>query len=206
MRNWLLLFFSAFTLGFCLSYLVTTSAGQVPVALNLKVTTDERGAIKLLAGEEEEGASARRHTSLNQGTAGSRISRALPRAYAGRRQQLTTRRAVPIPEAGSTQPPAATEPPPLSMEQGGFAARLLDAARYELAGKTGQRDLILASIFQEVIRTRISEPAAPAASDAAAPRRQPRKPAQEPAPAKEPPAAAPPAAAARRGTFGGSAR
>ena len=194
MRTWLLLFFSAFTLGFCLSYLVTTSASQSPVAINLKVSTDERGAIKVLAGEGQENYSPRRHTSFNKSKTASRVSRALPKAYAGASERLITRRAVPmLTEAGPAtlpglnQPPAAPGAGPAPLEKGRLAGKLLDAARYELAGKTGQRDLILASIFQEVIRARIGEPAGP---DTRAPARQ--LPPPEHSPAKEPPAEAPP--------------
>lgn len=166
MRTWILLFFSAFTLGFCLSYLVTNPASQSPVAIHLNVTTDDQGETAVLVGGGQESDFPRRHTAFNNGKTGSRISRALPKAYAGGREPLTTRRAVPILAGRDPAPRPELPHPPTPVgarraltEKGGLAGKLLDAARYELAGETGQRDLILASIFQEVIRARISNPA-----------------------------------------------
>lgn len=197
MRTWILLFFSAFTLGFCLGYLVTNPASQSPVAINLNLSTDDRGETMVLAGGSRKGESPGRYTSFNKGTASSRVSRALPRAYAGERELLTTRRAVPMasdpnpaPRLELNQPPVPAGARHAQTEAGGLAGRLLDAARYELAGKTDQRDLVLASIFQEVIRARLSEPASPAAKAPA-----PGAPAEDPPPGhstrKEPPATRP---------------
>ncbi len=203
MRTWLLLFFSAFTLGFCLSYLVTNPASQPPVAINLNVSTDGRGEVKIPGGGGQESSSPRRHTSFNNGKTSSRISRAIPKAYAGGRELLPTRRAVPMAAAMEEAPrPGLYQPPPVGgsiqtrTEKGGLAGKLLDAARHELAGKTGQRDLILASIFQEVIRTRISEADSP---DTKTPTLQlpARDPPLENSPPEEPPAQEAPAETAQ---------
>ena len=197
MRTWILLFFSAFTLGFCLSYLVTNPASQSPVAINLNVTTDDRGETRVLAGAARKGESPGRYTSFNNGKTSSRISRALPRAYAGERELLTTRRAVPMvtdpaPRLELNQPPASSGTRPAQTETGGLAGRLLDAARHELAGKTDQRDLVLASVFQEVIRARLSEPASPG-TKAPAPRAPAEDQPTEHSTRKEPPATSTPA-------------
>lgn len=189
MRTWILLFFSAFTLGFCLSYLATNPAIQSPVALHLNITTNDPDGAKVLVDTDRGGGLSKRHTSFNRGEAGSRESGVLPKAYAGGREVPTARRAIPmIPGRGPAQRPAAGNP---ARNRGELAGKLLDAARHELDGRTAQRDLILASIFEEVIRTRISESTGP---DTKTPAPQPLRantPAERPLPPDNPPSSAP---------------
>lgn len=167
MKTWVLLFFSAFTLGFCLSYLVTNSANQSPLVIHLNVTTDDRGNAETSVDAEVSSDLSKRHISFNRGETSSRAAGVLPKAHAGGRESLPARQATPMiatrglaHRTGPIDPPAES-PASRSTEKNraGLAGKLLDAARHELDGRVDQRDLILASIFEEIIRIRISETA-----------------------------------------------
>lgn len=155
MKTCVLLFLASFTLGFCLSYLISNPPANSPVIVQLKVA-DETGdhlAVSI-AGTEESG-SANRRTSLNQPAA----RRRPPLAYASAREVSGLDRAIRPASSQATayQAPTTSNGP---VRQGdSLAGLLLDAARYELDGRKDQRDMILASIFPVIIRDRINDPA-----------------------------------------------
>ena len=97
MKNWVLLFFAAFTLGFCLSYLISNPPANTPVAVHLNVATDNQGGLDVAVEEAEKIAGSSRRISLNQAGARART----PAAYAAARE---------LPESRSAVRPAITDP------------------------------------------------------------------------------------------------
>ncbi len=170
MKTWVLLFCTSFTLGFCLSYLISNPPSSAPVAVHLNVTSDNQGGLEVALDGEEQKSSADRRRSLNPPVAHPRR----PTAYAssrnlpGLRPAISPARAANDPRGSSI--PEASSPSPA--RGNGLAGLLLDAARHELDGRTDQRDIILASIIPIIIRNRINEPAseksAPAERETAA--------------------------------------
>ena len=161
MKTWVLLFFSSFTLGFCLSYLISNPPENSPVAIHLNVAHD--GQDGMAVSIDDNGATSRRTSFGNPGN-----SARLPVAYASAREATEIRRAGNPASSrdGTYQPGLNTPDTPKAPEDGPgksgeLAGLLLDAARHELDGRTDQRDLILASLFEAVIRSRISESARP---------------------------------------------
>ena len=159
MKTWVLLFCTSFTLGFCLSYLISNPPSGTPVAVHLNVSPDSQGGLEVsLDGDERKTATDRRR-SLNPPAAQPRR----PTAYASSRELPGLRPAIsPTPAraadglSGSNLPETSSPSP---ARGGGLAGLLLDAARHELDGRTDQRDIILASIIPIIIRNRINEPA-----------------------------------------------
>ena len=172
MKTWVLLFCTSFTLGFCLSYLISNPPSSAPVAVHLNVTSDNQGGLEVSLDGNEKKSSADRRRSLNPAAAQPRR----PTAYASSRGLPELRPAIsPAPAREAAGPrgssiPEASSPSPV--RGGGLAGLLLDAARHELDGRTDQRDIILASIIPIIIRNRINEPAseksAPAERETAA--------------------------------------
>ena len=161
MKTWVLLFFSSFTLGFCLSYLISNPPENSPVAIHLNVTHDGQDGIA--ASIDDDGVTSRRTSFGNLGN-----SARLPVAYASAREATEIRReGNPASSRDGTYRPGLNTPgTPKAPEDGPgksdeLAGLLLDAARHELDGRTDQRDLILASLFEAVIRSRINESARP---------------------------------------------
>jgi len=157
MKTWVLLFCTSFTLGFCLSYLISNPPAIAPVAVQLNVTSDNQGGLEVsLDGNGKKSASERRR-SLNTPTTQPRR----PTAYASSRRLPGLRPAISPARAADDLPesilPQTSNPSPAG--RGGLAGLLLDAARHELDGRTDQRDIILASIVPIIIRNRINEPA-----------------------------------------------
>ena len=159
MKTWVLLFCTSFTLGFCLSYLISNPPSSAPVAVHLNVTSDNQGGLEVSLDGNEKKSSADRRRSLNPPAAQPRR----PTAYASSRGLPELRPAIsPTPAREAAGPrgssiPEASSPSPA--RGGGLAGLLLDAARHELDGRTDQRDIILASIIPIIIRNRINEPA-----------------------------------------------
>lgn len=172
MKTWVLLFCTSFTLGFCLSYLISNPPSSAPVAVHLNVTSDNQGGLEVSLDGNEKKISADRRRSLNPPVAQPRR----PTAYASSRGLPELHPAIsPAPAREAAGPrgssiPEASSPSPA--RGGGLAGLLLDAARHELDGRTDQRDIILASIIPIIIRNRINEPAseksAPAERETAA--------------------------------------
>ena len=160
MKTWVLLFFSSFTLGFCLSYLISNPPENSPVAIHLNVAHDGQDGMAVSIDDD---ATSRRTSFGNPGN-----SARLPVAYASSREATEIRRAGnPASSRDGTYRPSLNTPDtPKAPEDGPgkkdeLAGLLLDAARHELDGRTDQRDLILASLFEAVIRSRINESARP---------------------------------------------
>ena len=159
MKTWVLLFFSSFTLGFCLSYLISNPPENSPVAIHLNIAHD--GQDGMAVSIDDDGTTGRR-TSFDNPTNSAR----LPVAYASAREATGTRRARNSASShdgtyrpGSNTPGTLKTPENGPGKSGELAGLLLDAARHEFDGRTDQRDLILASLFEAVIRSRINEPA-----------------------------------------------
>ena len=159
MKTWVLLFCTSFTLGFCLSYLISNPPSSAPVAVQLNVTSDNQGGLEVsLDGNGKKSAPERRRW-LNTPTNQPRR----PTAYASSRNLPGLRPAIsPAPARAAdglreSSLPETSNPSPAG--RGGLAGLLLDAARHELDGRTDQRDIILASIIPIIIRNRINEPA-----------------------------------------------
>jgi len=159
MKTWVLLFCTSFTLGFCLSYLISNPPSSAPVAVHLNVTSDNQGGLEVSLDGNEKKISADRRRSLNPPAAQPRR----PTAYASSRDLPGLRPAIsPAPAREADGPRESSVPEtssPSPARGGGLAGLLLDAARHELDGRTDQRDIILASIIPIIIRNRINEPA-----------------------------------------------
>ncbi|MEC9350016.1 MAG: hypothetical protein VX387_09850, partial [Planctomycetota bacterium] len=158
MKTWVLLFCTSFTLGFCLSYLISNPPSGTPVAVHLNVSPDSQGGLEVSLDGDERNTAADRRRSLNPPVAQPRG----PTAYASSRDLPGLRPAIsPAPAraadglSGSDLPETSSPSP---ARGGGLAGLLLDAARHELDGRTDQRDIILASIIPIIIRNRINEP------------------------------------------------
>ena len=154
MKTWVLLFCTSFTLGFCLSYLISNPPSSAPVAVQLNVTSDNQGGLEVsLDGNGKKSASERRRW-LNTPTTQPRR----PAAYASSRNLPGLRPAISPARATDglreSSLPETSNPSPAG--RGGLAGLLLDAARHELDGRTDQRDIILASIIPIIIRNRIN--------------------------------------------------
>ena len=85
MKTWVLLFFSSFTLGFCLSYLISNPPENSPVAIHLNVAHD--GQDGMAVSIDDNGATRRRTSFGNPGN-----SARLPVAYASAREATKIRR------------------------------------------------------------------------------------------------------------------
>ena len=159
MKTWVLLFCTSFTLGFCLSYLISNPPSSAPVAVHLNVTSDNQGGLEVALDGNGKKSAAERRRSLNPPATQPRR----PTAYASSRDLPGLRPAIsPAPARAADGLPGSSlsetsNPSPAS--GGGLAGLLLDAARHELDGRTDQRDIILASIIPIIIRNRINEPA-----------------------------------------------
>ena len=172
MKTWVLLFCTSFTLGFCLSYLISNPPSSAPVAVHLNVTSDNQGGLEVSLDGNEKKISADRRRSLNPPAAQPRR----PTAYASSRDLPGLRPAIsPAPARAADGLPGSSiskTSNPSPARGGGLAGLLLDAARHELDGRTDQRDIILASIIPIIIRNRINEPASEKRAPAGRPAEQ----------------------------------
>ena len=164
MKTWVLLFFSSFTLGFCLSYLISNPPENSPIAIHLNVAPDDQGGMAVSVDDAGNSGTENRPVSFNNPGNGPRP----PVAYASARETPGILRATnSVPSRDGTFRPGSNTPDTSNALEAGagkgerFAGALLDAARHELADRTDQRDLILASLFETIIRNRINEPASP---------------------------------------------